>query len=94
MYHKEYSHEKGDAYKHPTDPKEYGHEAFLKKHSKLVKSEAEHKSLGADWGDHPSAKGSKSEEKHEAKAQEPGDVVFEDLDEKEEAPKHSKWSKK
>ena len=48
VYQKDYDHLKGDS-------RPEGHDAYLKKHSRVVKTEEEHKRLGPDWspGHHP-----------------------------------------
>lgn len=90
MYHKDYDAKKGD--EHPADVQkgQSGHEVYLRKYCKLVKSKEEHEKLGPDWGLHPSEKVSAPAEK------EAGEVEYLDDDfEVEEKPKkESKWSKK
>lgn len=79
VYHKDYDPKKGDV--HPADQSrgKSGHEVYLEKYHRLVKSREEHEALGPDWG-YPSEEAEVEEE-------------VDDLPVVAEVPK-GKWSRK
>lgn len=88
VYHKDYSVEEGDKHKD-------GHEAYLKKYCRLLKSEADEKNLGPEWGDHPASRSTKAKpEEKPLKLEEKEEEAALDETEESLAPAPKKWSRK